>query len=172
MRAWLSRVPAFAWLFAAVVVLSVAMGLGLQARGALAAWLWPEHRAALAAGPGDVEQGVFARCRGGHRVTCVIDGDTIWYQGVKIRVADINAPEISEPACDAELELGEKAAMRMTALLNGGRFSLRGLPSGRDADVYGRQLRVIMRGGRSLGMVLVDEGLAERWVGFRRDWCD
>ena len=29
----------------------------------------------------------------------MIDGDTIWLNGDKIRIADINTPETSEPAC-------------------------------------------------------------------------
>jgi len=161
----------FVALCLAVVGLMGVMALALHFREAVAGWVWPSPRVVLVAGVSDREQGVFARCVGAHRVTCVIDGDTVWYQGVKIRVADINAPEISDPACDAELRLGERAAARMEGLLNGGRFSLVALP-GRDADVYGRRLRVLMRGGRSLGGVLVAEGLAERWVGVRRDWCD
>jgi len=124
----------------------------------------------LVAGPGDVERARFTRCAPRWRPDCVVDGDTIHYHGEKIRIADINAPEVSEPQCDYELDLGEKATDRMLGLLNEGPFSLKPLPD-RDEDVYGRKLRTIMRGGHSLGEVLVAEGLAERWVGFRRDWC-
>ena len=179
LRAGAARVPPFALLCGAVVALMVVMAAGVRERAAIQHALGGDPaRIHLVAGPHDHEQGVFAPCRGGHRFTCVIDGDTIWYRGTKIRVADINAPEISEPACDAELDLGDKATVRMTELLNEGPFSLvplrgrDGRPDGRDADVYGRKLRTIMRGGQSLGGVLVAEGLAERWVGFRRDWCD
>ena len=42
---------------------------------------------------------------------------------------------------------------------------------GRATDRYGRQLRVVTRGGRSLGDVLVAEGLARPWEGSRRPWC-
>jgi endonuclease YncB( thermonuclease family) len=42
---------------------------------------------------------------------------------------------------------------------------------GRDEDIYGRKLRVIERGGRSLADTLVAEGLARRWDGARRSWC-
>ena len=41
----------------------------------------------------------------------------------------------------------------------------------RDQDQYGRDLRIITRDGQSLGDTLVAEGLAERWQGYRRDWC-
>ncbi len=34
-----------------------------------------------------------------------------------------------------------------------------------------RDLRIVSRNGRSLGDVLVSEGLAERWTGAKRDWC-
>ncbi len=117
----------------------------------------------------DREQGTFSRCSGSGRVTCVVDGDTIWYRGSKIRLADINTPEISRPACSAEAELGERATRRLTNLLNSGPFSL--LREGRDKDRFGRLLRVITRDGQSLGDVLVSEGLAEVWQGRRGDWC-
>jgi len=37
--------------------------------------------------------GTFRLCGGPNRYTCVIDGDTIRYQGAKIRFADIDTPE-------------------------------------------------------------------------------
>ena len=118
----------------------------------------------------DDERGQFARCSGSERVTCVVDGDTIWFEGRKIRLADINTPEISRPACRREAELGERATRRLTALLNHGPFTLR-REGKRDKDYFGRALRVVERDGHSLGTVLVDEGLAETWRGRRGNWC-
>lgn len=104
------------------------------------------------------------------RKTCVVDGDTIWLEGVKIRVADIDTPEISQPRCDYEFDLGIKARDRLVVLLNQGEFSA--VPIGnRDKDQYGRKLRVLMRDGRSLGDQLVAEGLARTWTGRREPWC-
>ena len=117
----------------------------------------------------DSEAALFQRCTGPARVTCVVDGDTIWYRGEKIRLADINAPEVSQPACAAEAVLGERATRRLTELLNAGSFSLE--RDGRDSDRYGRKLRVITRRGASLGSTLEAEGLAEHWQGRRGDWC-
>jgi endonuclease YncB( thermonuclease family) len=109
-------------------------------------------------------------CRGWPRVNCVIDGDTIWYQGTKIRIADINAPETHDPHCSYEANLGRRATERLIELLNAGPFAV--ISTGdRDEDIYGRKLRIIERNGRSLGQALVDEGLAERWQGHRRNWC-
>jgi micrococcal nuclease len=111
----------------------------------------------------------FALCAGGPRTTCVVDGDTFWLDGQKVRIADINTPETHSPACPAERALGEAATRRLAALLNAGAFEL--VPAGRDRDRHGRLLRVVTRGGRSLGDRLVAEGLAEPWQGRRGSWC-
>ncbi|WP_339693276.1 thermonuclease family protein [uncultured Parasphingorhabdus sp.] len=117
----------------------------------------------------DPHRASFGICFGSDRTTCVVDGDTIWFEGRKIRIADINTPEISSPGCASEKRLGEQAKFRLLALLNEGSFSLQSID--RDQDKYGRDLRIITRGGHSLGEILVTEGLAERWQGYRRDWC-
>ena len=115
------------------------------------------------------ESASFGLCSGPVRRNCVVDGDTFWYAGRKIRIADINTPEISEPGCANEARLGQRARTRLHELLNQGSFTL--APISRDQDKYGRDLRIVKRGGKSLGDVLVTEGLADRWHGYRRDWC-
>lgn len=112
----------------------------------------------------------FRRCAGGSRVNCIVDGDTLWSNGVKIRVADIDAPEISKPRCAAEKALGERATVRLMQLVNAGPFQMHSWP-GRDEDKYGRKLRVLVRDGRSLGDILVSEGLVRTWTGRREPWC-
>lgn len=111
----------------------------------------------------------FAVC-GVVRRTCVVDGDTFWLDGVKVRVADIDTPEVSEPRCDAEYALGIRARDRLRDLLNEGPFELQAIGS-RDEDQYGRKLRVVVRNGNSLGDRLVAEGLARTWTGRREPWC-
>jgi len=111
----------------------------------------------------------FALCGSGFRSTCVVDGDTFWLDGVKIRIADINTPEVSAPKCAAEAALGQRATERLAALLNDGPFEI--VPGSRDEDRYGRKLRIVEREGRSLGAQLVAEGLAHTWGGYRQDWC-
>jgi endonuclease YncB( thermonuclease family) len=100
----------------------------------------------------------------------VIDGDTFRVGGETIRIADIDTPETHPPRCAYEAELGERATRRLTALLSEGPFELSPI-GGRDEDRYGRKLRVVTRGGRSLGDVLVSEGLARTWTGRREPWC-
>jgi len=121
----------------------------------------------------DGESARFGRCSGPVRVNCVVDGDTFWYRHEKIRLADINAPEVSDPACPREAALGERATGRLLALLNQGPFTLEPDPSdpSRDRDSYGRLLRTVTRDGASLGEALVREGLAEEWRGYRGNWC-
>ena len=111
----------------------------------------------------------FALCAEGPRTTCVVDGDTFWLNGEKVRIADINAPETHSAGCPAEQALGDRATRRLIGLLNAGPFTLD--TQGRATDRYGRLLRVVNRGGHSLGGQLVAEGLAEPWRGRRSDWC-
>ncbi|MCD4658485.1 thermonuclease family protein [Agrobacterium sp.] len=112
----------------------------------------------------------FAKCSSSFRKNCVVDGDTLWVNGQKVRVADIDAPEISTPRCAMELVLGNKATDRLVELVNEGPFELK-VWQDRDTDGYGRKLRVLVRNGRSLGDRLVSEGLARTWAGRREPWC-
>ena len=100
----------------------------------------------------------------------VIDGDTFVYAGARIRIADIDTPEI-QGRCPEESALAAQATRRLGVLLAQGPFELHRLPSGRDHDRYGRELRIVTRGGQSLGDVLVAEGLARTWSGRREPWC-
>jgi endonuclease YncB( thermonuclease family) len=89
--------------------------------------------------------------------------------GVKIRIADIDAPETHSARCSYEQQLGEAATFRLQDLLNAGSFDL--VEVDREEDQYSRKLRLIMRNDRSIGSELVDEGVARRWGGHRKPWC-
>ncbi len=123
--------------------------------------LWPAFSAAVPASAPPVSFSGPVR---------VIDGDTFDYAGIRIRVADIDTPEM-RGRCPYETELANRATQRMRALLAAGPFELHSLSSGRDEDRYGRKLRIVTRAGRSLGNVLVAEGLARTWTGRREPWC-
>ena len=111
----------------------------------------------------------FGFCHSGGGTNCVVDGDTVWIQGERVRIADIDAPETHPPRCAEEARLGSAATERLQTLLNQGPVTLE--IADRDTDRYGRKLRIITRGGQSLGAQLVDEGLARRWIGRRQPWC-
>src|SRR4051812_11495705 len=80
----------------------------------------------------------------------VIDGDTFDYGGVRVRIADIDPPEV-HGRCAYESELAARATARTRTLLAAGPFELHPLPDGRDEDRYGRKLRIVTQGGQSLG---------------------
>lgn len=111
----------------------------------------------------------FTLCRSGGGTNCVVDGDTAWIGGTKVRIADIDAPETHPSRCALEAELGEKATLRLQELLNAGPFELQ-VPD-RATDRYGRALRIIVRDDQSIGNQLISEGLARPWEGARQPWC-
>ncbi|UOK73941.1 thermonuclease family protein [Ancylobacter polymorphus] len=155
---------------------------GLVAKGAVVATLvlavlhWAsrgdaEPRPRPVSGPvGDTVTASFTFCGSARRFNCVVDGDTFWLGRQKIRIADIDAPELTPPRCEYEREVGEAAKHRLRALLNAGPFALRA--GVRDEDPFGRKLRMVMRAGRSIGERMVAERLVRRWDGNRRSWCD
>jgi micrococcal nuclease len=113
----------------------------------------------------------FSLCSDHWQADCVVDGDTLLMDGQKIRLIDIDAPEISKPLCQAEYDLGQKATLRLLELLNAG--DVQAIPSGRrDKDVYGRKLRLLTVNGESAGSLLVSEGLAAKWQGRHHRWCE
>ena len=75
----------------------------------------------------------FALCAGSVRIDCVVDGDTFWLGGTKIRIADINTPEVSSPNCAAEAALGRRATTRLRELLSAGSFQLQAVDRDEDA---------------------------------------
>lgn len=101
----------------------------------------------------------YSLCSGAVGTHCVVDGDTLWHKGTKVRVADIDTPEVGDPKCSSEAALGARATRRLLELVNAGPVEFQAWP-GRDEDRYGRKLRVLIRDGRSLGDILVKEGLA------------
>lgn len=136
----------------------------------LAGAVWSVGFAPAAAGPGTPPVAAqFSLCHSGGGTDCVVDGDTFWMAGAKIRIADIDAPETHPSRCTEEERLGRAATLRLQALLNGGPVRL--AAADRDEDRYGRKLRIVMRGNVSLGDVLVSEGLARKWTGRRQPWC-
>ncbi|PZF75133.1 thermonuclease family protein [Aestuariivirga litoralis] len=100
----------------------------------------------------------------------MIDGDTIEVNGERIRMLDFDTPEISESKCPSEYAKGQKAKFRLLELLNSGAVEIRAAGT-RDSDKYGRKLRLVLVNGRSVGDVLIAEGLAWPWEGRRHAWC-
>ena len=99
----------------------------------------------------------------------MVDGDTLWITGQKVRVADIDAPETHDYRCPEEKALGDRATQRLLELVNSGSVTMQTIE--RDEDVYGRKLRIVMVNGTSVGDTLVSEGLVRPYEGGRKSWC-
>lgn len=113
-------------------------------------------------------QGRFYFCGTSGLDSCVAAGDTFWYHKTRIALADIEAPATEGAKCQQERDLGFAAKVRLRELLNAGSFELASVGGGAGA---GRAERVVSRNGRSLGAVLVAEGLARPRAGRRVSWC-
>ena len=111
----------------------------------------------------------FTFCHAGGGTNCVVDGDTFYLAGEKIRIADIDAPETHDYRCAEELERGQAATRRLQDLLSSGAVRLASID--RDRDAYGRKLRTVEVNGAGVGEALVGEGLARWYAGGRRGWC-
>ncbi len=124
----------------------------------------PDERPQQAAATG-VFNTAFGFCGDGKPGNCVVDGDTFWHRGVKIRIAGIDAPEVDKPGCEQERQLGVRAKVRLLKLLNEG-------PIGIDAGAASGnpEQHTVRRNGRSIGNILISEGLAQPAAN-ARPWC-
>ena len=111
----------------------------------------------------------FSLCHTGGGYNCVVDGDTIWIEGTKVRIADIDAPETHDPRCPEERALGDRATYRLQQLLGSGSVTLQRID--RDEDTYGRKLRLVYVDGQSVGDTLIGEGLVRAYGSGRQPWC-
>lgn len=105
-------------------------------------------------------------CGSGRRISCVVDGDTFWVSGEKVRLEGIDAPEI-KGACAYERDLAQRATRRLSELLSGQNFALQR----RGTDRYGRTLARAVTPIGEAGDILVREGLARPWRGRKEQWC-
>jgi len=165
---WLGR-----WLMLAAVIVVwgfAAYQFGAERSVRLASQLWGAARDHVAGSRGIIEGAAVRRmpaCLGPLRVNCVVDGDTAWVDGEKIRLSGIDAPEI-EGRCSAERALAQRAKHRLSELLSSQPFSV--ARSG--ADRYGRTLATLyLRDGGDVRVVMVRENLARPWTGRRMPWC-
>lgn len=112
-------------------------------------------------------------------LTCAVltvhDGDTIRCDGERVRIANIDAPELpgssrcsarsrqrlaasaNPPWCD--YELGEVSSAALRAFVASGRVAI----ERHGVDRYGRTLASVSVNGRDAGAYLVSRGLARWW---------
>jgi micrococcal nuclease len=117
---------------------------------------------------------VAARAPGDHatgKVLYVTDGDTFrLVSGERIRIANIDAPEIHarQAKCRLEIERGEAASRRARALLDDRIVTFK-----RVGQSYNRTVAHVSVDGRDLGMTLIAMGAARPWLRHhpKPDWC-
>jgi len=101
------------------------------------------------------------------RYTCIVDGDTLWYRGEKMRLMDVDTPEL-DADCPRERELAVHATERFLSLANTGVIAI----TRYGLDDYGRTLVRVETSSGMAGHVLLSEGLADRFGdGIRPNWC-
>lgn len=100
----------------------------------------------------------------------VIDGDTLRLDGVTIRVADLDAPEVGRRArCDRERDLGNAATAHARRIIAAAR-SVTYTPLYRDR--YGRTVARVQIDGTDMTNAMIQSGYAVRWVwGQKHRWC-
>lgn len=120
----------------------------------------------LLIGAGLIYARAMPACGSGARINCVVDGDTVWIDGEKIRLLNVDAPEIGQADCRAERQRGIAARDRMVQLTTGRPEIFR-----QGKDRYGRTLAHVRFAGRDIGEALIATGHARRWEGRKADWC-
>lgn len=113
-------------------------------------------------------------------VLLAVDGDTVKCDGQNLRpmgdgapyASGFDTPEIGWRArCPAEHRLGVRAFARMSDLLQ--TTGLIVIDSGRDDRFHRPLVWLMLPDGRSVGSVLIEEGLAAEWFpGYRAGWCE
>ena len=115
----------------------------------------------------------YGLCSGGNRkarkVTCLVDGDTGWENGVKWRMEGIDTPEYPPYSeCAAEPEMAKVATYRMLELMQDG-YKI--IWSGKLGKNKRDLVRIILSDGRDAGHVLLAEDLAQPWPNNSNPWC-
>ena len=109
-------------------------------------------------------------CNSSPRINCIVDGDTLWLNGKKLRPKGYDTPEPTTNVCGGkrEKELASKATTRYIELLNANAWTIEytGVLERND-----RELVIIRIDGRDVGDILIEERLARSWPNGDEWWC-
>ena len=102
--------------------------------------------------------------------TCIVDGDTLWLDGVNIRLKDFDTPESRTNICGSftEIDLANAATDRLQELLNGNPWTIETFGIDGTGE---RRLATIRIDGVDVGEILIAERLARRWPDGEEFWC-
>jgi endonuclease YncB( thermonuclease family) len=127
--------------------------------------------------------GVLAQSINDSRIR-VLDGDTIAVDDNIYRLIGFDAPETGRAKCPKERDLGERAAMLLQAIVNGGnldlievRCSCSAATQGTAACNRGRLCAILKADGVDAANIMIREGMARAYVcekyrcPKRQGWC-
>ena len=100
-----------------------------------------------------------------------MDGDTLWLNGVNVRLKDFDTPESRMNICGGftEIDLAHAATDRLQEVLNSNPWTIETF----GIDCTGeRRLAVIRIDGVDVGETLIAEKLARRWPDGEEFWCE
>ena len=107
----------------------------------------------------------------------VVDGDTMWCERRRIRLAGFDAPEPhkNRAKCPREVRLGREAQEHLTQLLKQHGDGNWKLVFANSLDSFGRPLAKLLVNGVPVQDKLIPNGLAQRWDNPDKDpkptWC-
>lgn len=105
----------------------------------------------------------------GDRALRVIDGDTFRVGRERLRIENLDAPDIADHAkCALEAQRGARAAAYARKLVDRGPVTIR--PIGR-RDRYGRELVRVSIGNKDFATLMIQAGVGRPWRGRSSDWC-
>ena len=100
----------------------------------------------------------------------VIDGDTIDVRGERIRVVNLDAPDVGSHAkCPLEERRGQAAKSYAIALVRSADEV--GLADREGQDRYGRSLARVTLDGEDFAAMMIDAGHGRPWRGRSSNWC-
>jgi micrococcal nuclease len=100
----------------------------------------------------------------------VIDGDTIDIRGERVRIANLDAPDVGSHA-KCQLEQRRGAAAKATAIrLVRSAANIR-VAERTGTDRYGRTLALVELDGQDFGDLMIRAGQGRPWRGHSSNWC-
>lgn len=101
------------------------------------------------------------------RHTCIVDGDTFWLSGEKMRLFGVDTPEM-DGRCQKERDLSQAATGHLQLLLSSGIIAI----TRHGQDDFGRTLVEVDTQAGPVGPSLLARGVADRFGdGVYPNWC-
>lgn len=104
------------------------------------------------------------------RMPYVIDGDTLAFGHERVRIVNLDAPDVgSHASCAQEERLGQAARSYARALIR--RADSIAIIGREGQDRYGRTLARVLVNGRDFGEIMIATNHGRPWRGRSSDWC-